>query len=423
MAVFGLARSGLAALGALKSAGADVVAWDDSSKAREKAGKLGARLEVLAQKNLKECAFLVLAPGVPLHFPEPHPVVQAARTAGTEIICDMELFHRLGHRRRTVGITGTNGKSTTTALVQHILKSSGYAAVMGGNIGLPVFDLPMPPENGVFVFELSSYQLDLCPTYRPDIAILLNITPDHLDRHGTMEKYAAVKEKIFEGPGVAVIGTDDDYCRAAYERVKKAGQRKTISFSVRDGSLKEAMKESSLKGEHNYQNALAAAAVCREMGVAEDKICAGLRSFAGLPHRQFPVRAIGGVVYINDSKATNAESASKALLSYENIYWIAGGRPKEGGLAGLESLAEKVRKGFLIGEATEEFALWMEANRVPYEKSGTLAVAVTQAHDAAQKRKSGVVLLSPACASFDQFSSYEERGDVFTRLVNEIPGA
>lgn len=418
--VFGLARSGLSTIKALKAAGVSVIAWDDNEKSRSEAKNLGADLKELNETTLKNCALLVLAPGVPLYFPKPHPVVTAAKKAGIEIICDLELFHRLNHGRKTIGITGTNGKSTTTALIHHILKSAGIDSIMGGNIGLPVFDLKIPDESGVFVFELSSYQLDLCPGFHPGIAVLLNITPDHIDRHGTMENYVASKEKIFEGQGAAIISMDDHFCREIQTRVRAKNTRKITPLFTKDDFLKEAMTKASLKGEHNYQNALAAYAVCKEIGIAHDKIIEGIQSFPGLPHRQFPVRTIRGVTYINDSKATNAEATSKALACYENIYWIVGGRAKEGGLTGLEPLMPRVQKAYLIGEAMNEFSGWAKQNKVPCALSGILQNAVLEAHKDAQQKNNGVVLLSPACASFDQFSSYEERGDIFTQLVSDL---
>lgn len=420
IAVFGLARSGLAVVRAL-AAKTRIIAWDDNAASREEAQKLGAELAPLTEENLKDCAFLVLAPGVPLHFPKPHPVVLEARAAGIEIICDIELLHRTGHGRRTIGITGTNGKSTTTALIQHILKQSGRDSAMGGNIGKAVFDLAMPGPDGVFVFELSSFQIDLCPGFRPDIGVLLNITPDHLDRHGTMENYAAIKAKIFEGEGAAIIGSDDDYCRDIIRRVEADGRRKIIPFSVRDDFLKKIMEKAALKGEHNYQNALAAWHACREIGLSEDEVAAGLQSFPGLPHRQFPVRRIDRAEYINDSKATNAESAAKALGSYRHIYWIAGGRAKDGGLSGLESYAGKIRHAFLIGEAAEDFAIWCAKNKIAHTVSFTMDKAVSSAHDMAQKSgEDSTVLLSPACSSYDQYKDFEARGDDFARLVGEL---
>ena len=420
VAVFGLARSGLSSVKALKEAGVEVIAWDDDEGARIAGKKLGAKITPLDEYNLGKCSFLLLAPGVPLYYPRPHPVVIAAKKAGIEIICDIELFGRLGHGRKTIGITGTNGKSTTTAWIYHILKSAGRDAAMGGNIGIPVFDLGMPFATGVFVFELSSYQLDLCPSFQPDISVLLNISPDHIERHGTLEAYVSSKERIFGGKGVAIMGTDDAISKQIYERVKQKGNREVFPVSVHDKDELNIRHNMALKGAHNYQNALAVYKVCEVLGLNKNEIMKGLQTFPGLPHRQFPVCTINDVVYINDSKATNAEAASKALASYQNIYWIVGGRAKEGGLQGLERLMDHVREAFLIGEAMEDFAGWMKKNNVKYNKSRTLEVAVLEAHRAAQKASPAVVLLSPACASWDQFSSYEERGNIFARFVMKL---
>ncbi len=419
VAVFGLARSGLSSIRALKGAGAEVIAWDDDEKARERAAALGATIEQLYEANLKPCAFLLLAPGVPLKHPAPHSVVRAAKAARTEVICDVELFSRVYDNIRTIGVTGTNGKSTTTALIHHIIKTSGRPTVMGGNIGVPVFDLEIKNKPFV-VLELSSYQLDLCPGFRPEISVLLNITPDHIDRHGDLDNYAAAKAKIFEGQGVAIISSDDEPSRKIMAQVKKAGHRLVIPFSVKDAGAKKIESNMMLKGVHNLQNGLAAYHACHAAALNDEEIFAGMRSFPGLPHRQFPVRTINNVTYINDSKATNAGAASKALASYDNIYWIAGGRPKEGGLNGLEGLMNYVHEIFLIGEAADDFAAWARSNNVKHQESETLEAAVRAAHKAAQKNAPATVLLSPACASFDQFSSYEERGNVFTRIVNSL---
>jgi UDP-N-acetylmuramoylalanine--D-glutamate ligase len=419
VAVFGLARSGLSSIRALKAAGTEVIAWDDNEKAREKAAALGATIEQLYEANLKPCAFLLLAPGVPLNHPAPHSVVKAARVAGIEVICDVELFSRVYNNIRTIGITGTNGKSTTTALIHHIIKASGRPTVMGGNIGVPVFDLEIKNKPFV-VLELSSYQLDLCPKFRPEISVLLNITPDHIDRHGSLDNYAAAKARMFEGQGVAIINSDDESSGKIMKEVKGAGHRLVIPFSVKDTIVEKIKNNLILKGNHNLQNAIAAYYACSAAALSDEEIFFAMQTFPGLPHRQFPVRTINNVTYINDSKATNAEAASKALASYDNIYWIAGGRPKEGGLQGLEELTSRITESFLIGEAMEDFSGWMKKNNVAHQKNKTLDTAVRAAHIEAQKNAPSVVLLSPACASFDQFSSYEERGDVFARLVNNL---
>jgi UDP-N-acetylmuramoylalanine--D-glutamate ligase len=448
VAVFGLGLSGLATINALKAAGASVIAWDDKIPAQQAAEKLGANIMPLDVTALENCACLILAPGVP-YTHNPHAVVIAAQEAGVEIIGDLEILHRVNHGHKTIGITGTNGKSTTTALTAHILNSAGKTSSMGGNIGKPVLDLDIPKNDGAFVLEISSYQVDLCPTFRPDIAALMNITPDHIDRHGSVEGYAAAKEHMFEGEGLAVIGVDDEPSVTIYEHMLafETGTRKVVPVScnrelesgiyVLDGQLYDRMDGAlplppislngitTLMGTHNHQNAAIAYAICKLCGLKADEILTHIKTYPGLPHRQFTARTINGVAYINDSKATNAVSAGKALASYSNIYWIAGGRPKEGGLNGLENLLSNVKHTFIIGEAMEEFSGWLTLHSAPHTNSGTLQAALAQAHDMAQAARgqpggAGVVLLSPACASFDQFKSFEERGNVFMNLIMDL---
>lgn len=451
VAVFGLGRSGLSTVRALSKAGVKIKAWDDNETQRAEAEKLGAELAELDEKTLAACACLVLAPGVPLYFPEPHPVAEAARAADVEIICDLEILHRCGHGLKTIGITGTNGKSTTTALITHILDQSGRGVVMGGNIGEPALDMKLPKKDGTIVLEISSYQLDLCPTFRPDIAVLLNITPDHLDRHGTFENYIDAKTRIFETQGseegVAVIGIDDEPCRKIYERLMafEIGKRRTrpvsctsttedgvyvedsILYDTRHGKHVETQSlrgVTSLRGLHNYQNAAAAYAVCasKDIGLTIEEIFEGIRTYPGLPHRQKQVRVINGIPYIDDSKATNAEAASKAVSAYDRIYWIAGGQAKSDGLEGMQPLLPKIHHAYLIGEAMEEFASWLDQYSVSYSLCGDMKVAVKKAHEDAQEERGqpgggGVVLLSPACASWDQYDSFEHRGRHFEELV------
>ncbi len=459
VAVFGLGLSGLSCVKALVESGAKVKAWDDRADAHEAAQEAGAEVVRLDEDQLKECALLVLAPGVPLHFPKPHPVVQAAKTLEMEIICDLEILHRCQHGRKTIGITGTNGKSTTTALVAHIFEEAGKSIAMGGNIGAAVLGLDLPDEDGFFVLEISSYQMDLCPTFRPDISVILNITPDHLDRHGNFKNYAAAKERIFEGEGLAIISLDDEPCRKIYERLIafENGKRRVrpfsfegsvengvyvdrgVLFDARDGEGKEAGTIdgfTTLRGSHNHQNAAAAFAICasKDVGMAADEILKHMQTFSGLPHRQYQTRVVNGIPYINDSKATNAEAASKALAAYRNIYWIAGGRPKGDGLEDLYPLMRNVRHVFLIGEAMVAYAGWLDQYSVSYTMCGDLENAVAEAHALAQGERgrpggAGTVLLSPACASYDQFKSFEERGERFTEFVmaleddQEIRGA
>lgn len=446
IAVFGLGLSGLSTAKALVAGGAKVSAWDDSEEKRMAAEREGVPLLNFMTTGLAGYSALVLAPGIPLHYPEPHPAALRAREAGIEIIGDLEILHRSLHGAHTIGITGTNGKSTTTALIAHILYQAGINAMAGGNIGWPVLDLPPPQKNSVIVLEISSYQMDLCSTYRPHISVLLNITPDHLDRHGGLEQYAAAKERIFEGEGIGVGGIDTPLSAAAYDRAVKTGIRRMIPISlakeipggvyVKNNILFDHTDESpveigsvadlsSLPGAHNHENLCAAYAVCRQFGLIPADILAHAKTYPGLPHRQNIVRVINGVAYINDSKATNAEAASKAIACYRNIYLIAGGRQKEGGLNGLEPLLDRINHVFLIGESVDDFAGWLKHNGVEHTKSYSLDVAVLEAHNKAQADRgqpggAGTVLLSPACASWDQFNNFEHRGEVFATLVNSL---
>ena len=391
IAVFGLGVSGLATVEALCKADGEVIAFDDSKERCEQAAGFGAHIKPLDEAVLAECAVLVLAPGVPLTHPEPHAVVKAAQAAGTEILCDIEILNRLSHGRTTIGITGTNGKSTTTALIHHILNACSVSNAMGGNIGKAALAMDMPDEGGVFVIEISSYQLDLCPNFKPDIGILLNITPDHLDRHGTMENYTASKIKIFG-----------------------EGQKLQIKFPEIDARVRVC---ANMKGDHNLQNASAALLACEALDLDEHDIINAIQTFPGLAHRQYLVREIDDVTYVNDSKATNVESAAKALDSYEEIFWVAGGRAKEGGLKGLESHIAHIRHAYLIGEAAQEFSEWCDGNGIQNTVLKTLEEAVSLAHEKAQAYGRGTVLLSPAAASWDQFKNFEERGQRFSEIV------
>lgn len=436
VAVYGLGLSGLATVRALVAAKARVYAWDDDEPKRIAAVKLGAEIDML--ENLSPFAALVLSPGVPLYFPQPHPVVERARRDGVEIIGDVELLGRAGLGKKTIGITGTNGKSTTTALVGHILRSNGVSVAVGGNIGTAVLELD-PAD--IFLLELSSFQLDLCTSFAPDIGVHINLTPDHLDRHGDMNGYMAAKMRIFAGNGHAVIGIDDEYSRRMVAQVLDAEEREVYTVSVigsvergvdmEDGILYDAMtgeaeevgdlsEFANLPGVHNHQNAAIAYAVARLVGLSSEKIIEAMRTYPGLPHRLFTVRTINGINYINDSKATNADAAGKALASYADIHWIVGGKPKDGGLQGLERLMPHVKQAYVIGEAADNFSSWLIAHRVITENCGTLESALMAAHKNAQEAGHGVVLLSPACASYDQFKSFEHRGDVFTALVKGL---
>ena len=442
-AVFGLARSGLATARALLAGGAEVRVWDDTEASRAAAAVAGFQPMQLHEGALVGCAGLALAPGVPLTHPVPNQVVANAHRAGLPILGDIELLLR-ELNPVVYGVTGTNGKSTTTALLSHVLKAAGRSIAMGGNIGQAVLELPRFENDGAgtYVIEMSSFQIDLTPGWQARIALLLNITPDHLDRHGSMENYAAIKARIFAGQtagDTAVIGVDDDYCRAIHAQLVKDNSGRTITpVSIREmlpqgvsalgGQLYEngkavfALDFPALPGAHNGQNIAAAFAAARAAGLDAEAIRAGIASFPGLKHRLQRGGSIDGIVCINDSKATNADSTEKALAAFENVYWIAGGKAKEGGISSLKALFPRIRRASLIGEAATDFAITL--GDVPHALCGTLDKALDDALAAARRDhiKDAVVLLSPACASYDQFKSFEHRGDEFIRLVQARSG-
>jgi UDP-N-acetylmuramoylalanine--D-glutamate ligase len=447
VALFGLGGSGIATALSLKAGGAKVLAWDDNPESVSKAKAQGIETGDLRGADWTAFDSFVLSPGVPLTHPKPHWTVDLAHAARVEIIGDIELFVR--ERRRAapdapfIAITGTNGKSTTTSLIAHVLKSAGRDTQLGGNIGTAVMTLDEPSHSKFYVVECSSYQIDLAPTINPSAGILLNLTPDHLDRHGDMDHYSAVKAELVAGSDVAIIGVDDAHCAAIADKLEAAG-KKIIRLSkqtrLADGlyaegaNLFEAKSAAvrqvgslsgigSLRGQHNAQNALAAFAACRVVGLGDDEINAGFKSFAGLAHRMEQVGRLGRVLFVNDSKATNAEAAAPALSSFPRIYWIAGGLPKEGGIDGLKEFFPRIAKAYFIGEAASQFAAVL-GEAAPYEISGTLSAAVEHAARDAVKDEAEepVVLLSPACASFDQFQNFEKRGDAFRQAVMSLPG-
>ena len=443
VAVFGLARSGVSSARALAAGGANVIGWDDKLEAREAAAATGVTVRDLTTVDWQAIAALVLSPGVPLTHPKPHPFVAAARAARTEIIGDTELFFRVvrpddaATHPKIVCVTGTNGKSTTTALIGHLLSRLGFDAEVGGNIGKPVLELAPPTPRRAYVLELSSYQIDLTPSVKPDVAVLINITADHIDRHGTIENYAAVKANIFANQGrgdFAVIGVDDPHSSEICTRVSARGLASVTPVSVGkvlgrgifvlDGKLYDATGVTSrevrdlgtltyLRGAHNWQNAAIAYAAVRPLVKDPGEIANVIASFPGLAHRIEQVGEIGRVRFVNDSKATNADAAARALACFNNIYWIAGGKAKQGGIESLRSFFPRIRRAYLIGDAMEAFAGTL-ADKVPVTKSGTLEAAMRQAAKDAEGE--GVVLLSPACASFDQFRDFEQRGDEFKRV-------
>ena len=450
VAVYGLGRSGLSAAKALKAGGARVHAWDDNEQTRAKAEAAGIALSDINKRDWQTFAALVLSPGIPYKFPQPHRLVRMAEMTGVPVIGDMELFARAVQalperaRPKIVAITGTNGKSTTTALIGHILKQAGRDARVGGNIGTGVLDLAALHSNAIYVLEMSSYQLDLVKSLRCDVAVFMNVSPDHLDRHGGMDGYQAAKMRIFQNQtdkDVAVIGFDDVYSQSIAIGLSARGPQKVVQISSTytlgkgisavDGRLYDNQSGKAefvgkldecpaLIGRHNYQNAAAAYAACRALGLDPATIMAGLRSFPGLAHRMEAVGEIDGIGFINDSRATNAQAAEQALRSFKNIYWIAGGVPKAEGIAPLASLFPNVTKAYLIGQAEDVFAATLNG-KVPAQVCGALERAVDAAfRDAKAAGEPGaVILLSPACASQDQFRDYEHRGDVFRSLVQD----
>lgn len=450
IAVFGLGATGLAAAEALVASGAEVFAWDESPSAREKTANTEYRAEHPKEWPWAALSSVVLSPGVPLTHPKPHAIVRKAQAEKIEIIGDIELFARAinalepPQRPKIIAVTGSNGKSTTTALIGHILKEAGLAVQIGGNIGKPVLSLHEPAPGLHYVLELSSFQLDLAHTLRADIAIMLNLSPDHLDRHGDMAGYVAAKKRIFlnQTPTDAVIiGVDDEGSQGLCAELSAAARTKVIPVSA-DGALGRGVFSlagrlfynldgktgeagdiraiASLRGVHNWQNAAAALAAAMTVGVTPPLAVKSMERFEGLPHRMEVVGRIGSVVFVNDSKATNADAAARALRSYNEIFWIAGGRPKEGGISALRDLMPRVRTAYLIGEAAQDFEEQL-AGAVPCVQCGDLSRAVAcAARDAAQNTAlSSVVLLSPACASYDQYRNFEDRGDDFRRLVQE----
>jgi UDP-N-acetylmuramoylalanine--D-glutamate ligase len=450
IAVLGLGVSGMSAASELRRAGARVLPWDDNENRRNGAAARGLTPCDLETAEFTNIDMLVLSPGIPQGHPHTHPVVARAREAGCEILCDVELLTRAAPDARYIGITGTNGKSTTTALIGHILSELGVASAIGGNIGAPALSLDALGTDGVYVLELSSYQLDLLPRAVFDVAVLLNITPDHLDRHGGMDGYVAAKRRIFQGQGstqTAIVGVDDTHAKSIFDDLHTCDLAALTPISTRGvcaggiylnegwiiddrGGNAEPIIDmhslAALPGDHNAQNvatAYGAVTAILETTTADVRtgIVEAIARFPGLAHRQELLGAKGALRFVNDSKATNAEAAAHALSAYENIYWIAGGIAKDGGIAALEPLFDRVQHAFLIGEAADDFEATLEG-RVSTTLSGDLANATQQATDMAVGDGNAVVLLSPACASFDQFPSFEARGDAFREAVAAIPG-
>jgi UDP-N-acetylmuramoylalanine--D-glutamate ligase len=484
VAVFGLGASGNATAAALGAGGARVAAWDDSETGRAAAARAGLPLVDFRTADWSQYSSLILAPGVPLTHPEPHWTVVKAKAAGVEIIGDVEVFarERAAHCPDApfIAITGTNGKSTTTALVAHILTCAGKDVQMGGNIGRAILTLEAPALDRFHVIEMSSFQIDLTPTLHPTVGVLLNVTPDHLDRHGTIENYAAVKARLAEGADIAVAGIDDEFTTAILKHRIASGPAVALSatrsiapgysmlgttlvVSNGDGvavKLGDIAGIATLRGAHNAQNALAAVAAVRECLAAVQDVSdidwqSALATFPGLPHRMEEIGSKGRVLFINDSKATNADSTEKALLSFpRDVFWIVGGKAKDGGIEPLRDYFPRIVRAYLIGESSADFSESLDGDAAIIP-CGTLDVAVARAaadaaayargeamllynvqgsigvgtsmpwnrpHPSASKTAEPVVLLSPACASYDQFKNFEVRGDAFRSLVAALPG-
>jgi len=445
LAVFGLGGSGRAAARALLAGGATVTAWDDNAESRAEAANENISLADLTTADWTDITALVLSPGIPLTHPQPHEVVERARNAGRPVIGDIELLAENNDGATLIGITGTNGKSTTSALIHHVLQTAGIAVQIGGNFGPPVLGLDSAAAQDTIILELSSYQLDLTQAATFDIAVLLNVTPDHLDRHGDMAGYVTAKKRIFRtrtdaDRQIAVIGIDDDYGTAVWNDLATEANWLATPISteqpldtgvwVIDGTLHDSDGHScaigridTLRGRHNWQNAAATWAIARARGLSPDQIAAGFETYPGLLHRLETVSKIDGIRYVNDSKATNGEATARALSSFDNIYWIAGGVAKEDGLAPALPYLGHVRHAFLIGEAADAFEADI-SGKVPVTLSGDLETALRDAWARATSdgAPAPVILLSPACASFDQYRNFTLRGDHFRDLVHALRG-
>ena len=433
--VVGLGKNGLPAARALAAMGAHVAVWDDNPATRTEAG--------FPEHDPAEpgCDFdaLVLSPGIPHVLPTPHPAALRAQAAGVPILSDVELLFQAvraaGSRARFVGITGTNGKSTTTAMLAHVLQDAGITAAAGANLGPAALSLPLLPHDGVYVLEMSSYMLERLATVRFTAAAMLNLSLDHLDRHGDMLGYARAKRAIFDrqtADDLAVVGIDDEFSRDLAATLS-GGRRVTISgFQPADvwceagvlrdqaGPILRMRDAAALPGAHNAQNAAAVAAVALFLGVSRDDVARGMASFPGLLHRQQTVATVDGIAFINDSKATNADSAARALGCHDRLIWIAGGMAKEGGIEPLVAYFPRIARALLIGRDAPVLAATLAAHGVPFETVGTLEAAVSAGFAAAKAADAPVVLLSPACASWDQFTGYDQRGDRFADLARGL---
>jgi len=452
LAVFGLGRTGITAALSLAKGGADVWAWDDNEAARDSAAEQGVSVKDLNDADWSNFQALVLSPGVPDKLPTAHWTAKQANAADVPIICDIEIFarevaaHPEGQRPKIIAITGTNGKSTTTALIGHVLKACGKDAEIGGNIGRGVLDLDKMHAGKYYVIELSSYQLERTQSLRANAAVFLNLTPDHLERHGDMAGYEAAKSRIFDNQtsdDTAVIGVDNEETKRLYSELTAKNGRRIIPVSAKKSlgrgvsvmkaklycnlsgkchEICDVTKGLALEGKHNHQNAAAAYAAVQSLGIDPKAIGEAILSFPGLEHRMETIGSAGPVRFVNDSKATNADAAKQALKSYDNIYWVAGGVAKAGGIEPLTKYFPNITKAYLIGEAAPDFHKTLTKKKVEHKVSGTLEKAILCAtRDAMQSSKPNpIVLLSPACASFDQFKNFETRGEAFREQTSRI---
>ncbi|MGC9269809.1 UDP-N-acetylmuramoyl-L-alanine--D-glutamate ligase [Acidiphilium sp.] len=438
-AVLGLGDNGLPAAQSLMAMGAQVIAWDDDAAKRDAAAQLGIALAKPSEAAHLDA--LILSPGIPHHLPRPHPEAAAMVARNVAILSDAELLYRAvraaGSRARFAGITGTNGKSTTTALLAHIIAGAGIPVASGGNLGPAALALPLLPDHGIYVLEMSSYMLERIATMRFDAAAMLNITHDHLDRHGNMTGYVAAKAAIFArqiGTDTAVIGIDDDPSRALADQIadqparviRISGHQTTDIYAdqriVNDqfGLIADLSTAPALRGTHNAQNAAAATGMALALGIDRTTIANAMASFPGLPHRQKWIARVGAVDFIDDSKATNADAAARALDSFDRVVWIAGGLGKAGGIDSLTPWFSHVEHALLIGRDAATFATTLARHKVPFEIVETLDRAVPAGYAVATRRGIQTVLLAPAAASFDQFANYAERGRHFAALVHAL---
>lgn len=437
IAVFGLARTGLATINWLKDKCKTIIAIDSNPNNQRDALALGATVFPEDDLPWDTIDYLIQSPGIPLN----HPITITAKKNNVVICGDIDIFRWYYPKATMIGITGTNGKSTTTALITHILASAGIPAAMGGNIGVPILSLPELPAHGIYVIELSSYQLELSHSLNLDYAAILNLTPDHLDRHETFDNYLHAKSKILnhedDFPHV-FISIDDIPLQALYGTIKENHPDFVTALSCAhpadymiynnflydsktNTKIAQLPLSNRLLGQHNYQNCLMAYGICEKLGISSDQIIQGILTFPGLPHRQEWIRTLNGIVFVNDSKATNADATARALETYKNIYWIAGGLPKEDGIDSLSTYFPKIKKIFLIGEAQESFSKTIQ-NAVPTQCCGDVHTAIQSAYEEASNdsEDTPVILFSPACASFDQFKDFEHRGNVFREIVNKL---